>query len=285
VFEPGPSERRAPAASLRFRLGLRPVCSRRAHPFSLSTPVCPRSLALTFLLGCAVLGWATCGPLVAASFGAGIDPVGPAVPVMGILDGLVVAIDPGHGGVDQGFLKEGEVYEGNINLAVSLRLAEILERSGACPVLTRTDEKDVLRPGDLERWGSEIRASLGRRVQIAMDAGADIFISIHCNAFPASVWRGSQTFYMPTAHPGGKELAEAIQTELVRVTSETERMANGREDLFVIREMNAPAVVVELGFLSNPRDYRLLLDPDYQQLLAMAIFFGVCRYVRTVPPV
>jgi len=243
-------------------------------------PVRPGSLALTLLLGLSSLGWLTAGPLVAAALAAGLQPSGPAVPAMGVLEGLVVAIDPGHGGVDQGFLKEGEVYEGDINLAVSLKLAAILERAGACVILTRTDEKDVVRPGDVERWGSEIRASLGRRVEIATEAGADIFLSIHCNSFPSSVWRGSQTFYMPTAHPGGKELAEAIQCELVRVTGETDRTANGREDLFVIREMKAPAVVVELGFLSNPRDYRLLLDQDYQQLLAMAIFFGVCRYTQ-----
>jgi N-acetylmuramoyl-L-alanine amidase len=221
---------------------------------------------------------------VVAAFGAVWLPEGPVVPAAGVLSGLVVVIDPGHGGFDPGVVADSGVVEADLNLAVSLKLRDILVRAGAKVFLTRTEDRDLLQPGDSQRHGSAIRADLIRRVEAVKRAGADLLLSLHCNAFPSSVWRGAQTFYMPGAHPGGRFLAEAIQAELVRVTGETDREPNGRQDIFLIKETDAPAVVVEVGFLSNPRDLALLQDPDYQHLIAMAIFFGVCRFVHQPPP-
>jgi len=116
-----------------------------------------------------------------------------------------------------------------------------------------------------------------------MAARPDVFLSIHCNAFPSSQWRGSQVFYLPSSGAPSRRLAEIIQGELTRVTGETDRLANSRADIFILKKVSVPAVTVELGFLSNPRDLQLLKNRDYQHLLAMAIFFGLCRFLRLVP--
>lgn len=245
------------------------------------SPVGRRVFALSCVIALTAVGWTSSAPLLGAAFGAVVLPEGPAVPVAGILGGLTVAIDPGHGGFDPGVL-EGPVRETDINLAVSLMLRDILERAGAEVVLTRTEDIDLVQPGDEERYGSEARADLKRRLEAAEAAGADLFLSLHCNAFPSPVWRGSQTFYDPESR-AGYLLAEAIQAELVRVTGETDRTPNGRIDSFLLKNAAFPAVIVELGFLSNPRDLELLQDAGYQRLLAMAVFFGICRFVHSSP--
>jgi len=240
-----------------------------------------RTFVVVLVLAAGSVGWLSAGLLTAGALTAWLAPQGSAVPALAVLADLTVVIDPGHGGFDPGMLAEEDgrrIRESDINLAVALRLRDILQRAGARVVMTRTTDTDLVRPGGRPVRQSDIKEDLARRVELARRAGADILLSLHCNSFPSSVWRGSQTFYMEDAHQGGRLLAECIQAELARATGETDRTPNGRLQLYMVKNMDAPAVVVELGFLSNPQDRRLLLDPEYQQLLAMAIFFGLCRY-------
>jgi len=160
-----------------------------------------------------------------------LAPQGSAVPALAVLADLTVVIDPGHGGFDPGMLAEEDgrrIRESDINLAVALRLRDILQRAGARVVMTRTTDTDLVRPGGRPVRQSDIKEDLARRVELARRAGADILLSLHCNSFPSSVWRGSQTFYMEDAHQGGRLLAECIQAELARATGETDRTPNGR---------------------------------------------------------
>jgi len=249
-----------------------------------------RAFAATLMLGVGLAGWLSNAFLLVAAFGAGWLPEAPALPVSDVLFGITVGLDPGHGGWDDGVLlnedQADEVREADINLAVALKLRAILERAGARVALSRATDIDLAQPGDAERYGNEVRAELSRRAEAVLAAGPDLFISIHCNAFPSSQWRGSQVFYIPAGGPASRRLAEVIQGELVRVTGETDRMANRRVDIFLLKKMAeapVPAVTAELGFLSNPRDLQLLKNPDYQHLCAMALFFGICRFVRLAP--
>jgi len=226
-------------------------------------------------------GWLGTGPLLAAAFEASWLPTGSAVPVAGILTGLTVGLDPGHGGFDPGVLvgkgTPGQIRECDINLAISLRLRVLLERAGARVVMSRTGDVDLAQKGE----GSV--EDLTRRAELVTDAGADLFLSIHCNSFPQAVWRGSQTFYTADGPPGSDLLAWLVQEELARVTRETDRSPDGRQELFILKKITVPAVIIEVGFLSNPRDRALLQNPDYQQLLCLAILFGICRFVHHAP--
>lgn len=237
-----------------------------------------RAFGACLCVALAAMGWSASGALLAGAFGAFWLPEGPAMPASSILSGVTITLDPGHGGFDPGVRLDDGGSEADINLAIALKLRAILETAGAAVVMTRTDDSDVLDPGP--EGVARLRHTLRKRVAIATEAGSDILLSLHCNSFPQGVWRGAQAFYMDEAHPGGKALAEAIQGELVRVTRETDRTPNGRVELYLCKNMDAPTVIVELGFLSNPRDLSLLRSQDYQHLIAMAVFFGICRFVE-----
>lgn len=234
----------------------------------------------TIVVAAASLGWSTTWLTLAGAFGAFWLPEDQAIPAASVLAGLTITVDPGHGGFDPGVRLADGGTEAEINLAVSLKLRDFLELAGATVVMTRIDDSDVLDPGP--EGVARLRHTLRKRVDLAMEAGSDLLLSLHCNSFPQSVWRGAQVFYMEDAHPGGHALAEAIQSELIRVTRETDRTPNGRVELYLCKHMDAPTVIVELGFLSNPRDLSLLRSDDYQHVMAMAVFFGVCRFVEQV---
>ncbi|HBT46711.1 MAG TPA: cell wall hydrolase [Peptococcaceae bacterium] len=181
--------------------------------------------------------------------------------------GQVVVVDPGHGGIDVGARGPGGTKESEIVLAISRHLAEFLQQGGARVFLTRQDDNvSVGESGD----------DLVERVRLAQRVKADLFISVHANAFDDREY-GAQVFYDPASQEGRK-LAEAVQAEIRRLLKNTEREALGL-DAFVLRTQEIPAVIVEVGFLSNPREEKLLADPSYQREMAFAIYAGIARYL------
>ncbi|MBC7325886.1 MAG: N-acetylmuramoyl-L-alanine amidase [Moorella sp. (in: Bacteria)] len=184
-----------------------------------------------------------------------------------VLADQVVVVDPGHGGIDSGAIGPGGTPEDRVNLAISQRLAEFLSQGGAHVFLTRQDEN--VREG-------ESGDDLVERVRLAGRVGADLFISIHCNAFDRRE-RGAQLFYDPQS-PEGKKLAEAIQEGIRRRLGNTERVPLSI-DAFVLRSQEIPAVIVEVGFISNPQEEKLLADHHYQRQMAFAIYAGIVDYL------
>lgn len=202
----------------------------------------------------------------------------------GGLQGRVVAIDPGHGGIDPGAIGPYGVNEDTINLAVSLRLARLLEGAGAIVVLTRTGDTD--RAGATEGGpAARKRVDLRARVALINAAGPAVVLSVHTNHFRSPSAHGAQVFYsVKGARPSAAErvkraeslaLARILQDQLARQTGETRRAVSEHIDHFLLTHTLAPGVTIELGFLSNPREARLLADPAYQQRLAQAIFSGL----------
>jgi N-acetylmuramoyl-L-alanine amidase len=247
----------------------------------------PASWGLILVLAISLGGWVVCSESLVAGFGAAWLPAPRHLPAALIMDGLVIGLDPGHGGFDPGVILSeamgGPIRECDLNLAICLSLKGILERAGATVIMSRTGDVDLVQPGDAESSGSVIRAELGRRAEVIMAGRPALVVSVHCNAFTQAQYRGSQCFYLEDGHPGSRGLAEAIQGELIRVTGETDRLANRRQGIFLLRRISVPATTVELGFLSNPDDLRLLRRPEYQELCAMAVFFGICRFIRLPP--
>ena len=180
---------------------------------------------------------------------------------------MKICIDPGHGGKDPGAIGLSGTYEKNIALAVSKKLAAHL--SPACRVvMTRTDDR---------RLGTNQKADLSARTTIANREQANLFVSIHCNSAASAGANGIETFALA---PGGQgeKLARSIQTELIRETGLTDRgvkFANYR----VLRDTAMPAVLVELGFINNPAEEKLLRDPAWQEKAARAIAIGIMSHV------
>lgn len=101
-------------------------------------------------------------------------------------------------------------------------------------------------------------------------------ISLHLNATPSGKNTGAETFYHFQSEPG-KMLAETIQQELIKVPGMNRRIAKPGE-FYLIKNSPMPAVIVELGYISNPKEFAKLQQPWYQDQLAQAVAKGVANY-------
>jgi len=118
-----------------------------------------------------------------------------------VLEGMTIAIDPGHGGIDVGTSYK-DIYEKDINLKISLYLKEELEKYGANIIMTRIGDYDLSYPNASYRKKSDFN----NRIKIINENNTNLFISIHQNYYNDSKYYGTQIFYK-----GNKELAEYIQ--------------------------------------------------------------------------
>jgi N-acetylmuramoyl-L-alanine amidase len=171
-------------------------------------------------------------------------------------------IDPGHGGTDPGAVKDG-VYEKDINLDIALRLRQLLDASGARTVMTRSDDSSV---------------QLSERSRVANEAVPDAIISIHCNSTTWDIFpSGTESYYFNTV-PYSQELAALVHTCVVRELQLMDRKVR-RGDYHMVRETSAPAVLVEVGFMSNGVDLQKLRDPEFRQKAATGMFKGLSMYL------
>ena len=185
----------------------------------------------------------------------------------------VVVIDAGHGGVDPGAVGKSKVLEKDVTLAVAKRLQTLVQQSGAKTIMVREDDSDL---GTSQGLLKRKREDLAQRIQLAMDAQEDVYLSIHANSFPDAKLTGAQTFYHSDS-PEGKLLAQSIQQEMNSMTN-GKRVAKGNQDIYVLKKAHQAAVTVELGFLSNLEEEKLLTTPEYQEKLAIAIYQGLSVY-------
>jgi len=179
---------------------------------------------------------------------------------------MKICIDPGHGGTQPGAAGYSGTLEKYITLAVSLKLRQILINEGFDVVMTRDTDKDV-RTADEP---NELQA----RCDVANKAKADLFVSIHCNAAADNTAHGTETWYINKDLGRSKRLAECIQTELVKQINRTNRGIK-EGNYYVTRYTHMPAVLVELAFISNKEEERLLKDDKFQQKCALGIANGI----------
>ncbi|MCL6478431.1 MAG: N-acetylmuramoyl-L-alanine amidase [Peptococcaceae bacterium] len=196
------------------------------------------------------------------------------------LKGKIVVVDPGHGGYDPGAVR-GEVYEKHINLQIALKLKKTLEEKGAVVILTRDGDYNLAIVG-LHKNEAH-RYDLSKRLEIANNSKASLFISIHVNCICQSNHGGAEVFYYPESETG-KLLAECIQAELRTIPGIQKRIAK-TSDCYVLRNARIPAALVEVGYLSNPDERKKILQSEYQTILAEKISRGILKYMSSVTSV
>lgn len=191
-----------------------------------------------------------------------------------IFKNKTVAIDPGHGGGDPGAVGVSGSLEKDINLRLSIYLQKYLEKNGATVVLTRSEDKAL----------SEVKKEdLDARAEIVAQAKADIFISMQCNAIPDQSCQGAQVFFYPESTKG-ESLASAVQSQLWEETDQVKkREAQTISAPYILKAVDIPAIIVEAGFLSNPEEEAMLLDPEYQKKVAKAVYNGIFNYYKDAP--
>lgn len=197
------------------------------------------------------------------------------------LKGKKVVLDPGHGGEETGAVGPNGVAEKRVNLAVALRLKPLLEAAGAEVIMTRTEDARVLTPAEAERLTSyqeRTQADLAARSALANRLEADLVLSIHANGGPPGDG-GIEVFWaVPNLNAAQSlRLAGLAQTELVGALGLADRGVKQRP-FNVIRYSEAPAVLVELGFMTNPAEEELLLSDWGQQRSAEALLRAVRQY-------
>jgi N-acetylmuramoyl-L-alanine amidase len=186
----------------------------------------------------------------------------------------VIAVDAGHGGFDPG-AKRNSITEDKITLAISKLLQKNLSEVGSLVVMIREDDKDLSDASFSGSLRERKRQDLSRRAEKANQAQAKLYVSIHVNADPSPRWRGAQVFYDASSEEG-KQAAVAIQEELTRILGNTKRKALPG-NYYITQKTEMPAVIVEVGFISNPEECKLLMDPDYQAKVAYAIYAGIAK--------
>lgn len=175
-----------------------------------------------------------------------------------------VVIDAGHGGEDVGATGASGQYEKNFTLSVAKKVSKLLEQNPHIQVyMTRSDD-------------SFISQESRHRPIYANDLNADLFLSIHANTFTDSSVSGTETFYY---HPYSLKFAEIMQKNLVQATGFKDRGVK-KEDLFVIKDTTMPAVLLEIGYLTNPQDESQMWTEDFQDRVATAIVDGIKEYSR-----
>lgn len=173
-----------------------------------------------------------------------------------------VIIDPGHGGDDPGTIGIGGLQEKDLVLPISLDVAEILRKQGIEVIMTRDNDNFI---------------SLEGRTNLANDLNADLFVSIHANAINLSRpdVNGLETYY----YKSGRRLAEVIHWSILNGVNIDNRGIR-RARFFVLRHSIAPAVLVEVGFLTGEVDASRLKNPDHRRQMAEAISRGIIEYIK-----
>ena len=145
---------------------------------------------------------------------------------------------------------------------------------GFKPILTRYTEDDL---SEDDRKAHD----LIKRKQIILKNDPEIFISIHLNSFPVGKYFGAQVFY-ENSNEEGKKLASFVQNELKYMPN---GMINKRLpkpiDVYILRNLKIPAILVECGFMSNKMELSLLQTKEYQDWLSYSILKGVLNYLST----
>ena len=196
------------------------------------------------------------------------------LPFTSAISGKKIVIDAGHGGIDPGTRSKTGLLEKEINLDIALKIKRRLSMVGVYCVMIRETDRDFSDSG--EDFATKKRRDLSYRTRIANQSGADLYLAIHANSFPQSIYQGAQTFY-EKSDPSSKRLAEAVQYHLVKELGPNRRRAKAG-DFRVLNDTEMPGVMIEVGFLSNPEEAELLKDEAYRGRIAKAIFHGVVDY-------
>jgi N-acetylmuramoyl-L-alanine amidase len=200
----------------------------------------------------------------------GIKPILPVLPkkvkpaekTRPVISGKTIVIDAGHGGKDPGATSSYGYEEKTVNLNVALQIAQILRDKGLRVIMTRNGDEFI---------------ELEERAAIANRNRADIFISIHADSCATSSKNGFTLYVERSSSSASTSLANAIDRRM----AQTGISSNGvsKADYRVLTHTGCPAVLIELGYLSNYWEAKQLINKDIQKKLAYAITDGITDYI------
>ena len=189
----------------------------------------------------------------------------------GGISGKIIVLDPGHGGSDPGAIGPTGLQEKQVTLPIAEYLKSILEAKGAKVILTRTTDVDVYGPH--ASGVDELQA----RVNVANGNQADAFISIHINSFSNPNVGGIATYYFDGSEQS-KKLASSVQEQIAEHSGFNGDRGIQPGNLYVLRHSLMPSILVELGFISNPKEESHLKESSTRQEFANELAKGLEVY-------
>ena len=188
------------------------------------------------------------------------------------LKGKKIAIDPGHGGSDAGAIGPSGLMEKTVTLEIGLALRDILESYGAEVVMTRETDTEVHEKGSKATANEELQA----RVDIANESKSDIFISIHIDSFSNDTAHGTTGYYDSESKHGYK-LADAIRSDLIDQIGTASRGTQPCR-FYVVTHSDMTATLIEVAFISNIEEEKMLGSEEGVMLSAYGIADGICDF-------
>lgn len=187
-----------------------------------------------------------------------------------------VIIDAGHGGVDGGATSCTGVLESKLNLEIAIRLNDLMHLIGLNTKMIRsTDISVYTKEGSI---AAKKVSDLKNRVKIVNETNDAILISIHQNHFTDNRYSGAQVFY--GFNENSRTLAKALQDAFAaNVNKDNKRKAKKAVGVYLLQNVNCPAVLVECGFISNQTEESLLRDSTYQKKLCSVIAVTTSQYL------
>ena len=188
-----------------------------------------------------------------------------------------IMLDAGHGGYDPGCISEKGATEKKIALDVTMQAGKILEEKGIEVEYTRTSDKIP--------WESDNAADLIERSEMANKKKVELFVSIHANFSdidPENV-RGNEVWYSEK-NKGSKKAAQLVLDSLAeaKYTDNRGLHSDSETPISVLYYNHMPSILVELGFLSNPEDEKVMTSKEGQKKLANALAEGILDYIETL---
>ncbi len=189
------------------------------------------------------------------------------------LKGRSITIDPGHGGCDSGAIGPSGVMEKDLALRISLELRKLLEEEGATVYMTRTKDIEVSPKREKATDIEELQA----RCDIANRKKSDIFISIHMDSFTSPTAHGTTGYYYIDGSKKSYRLADKVRAALIDQIG-TESRGTQTCRFYVVRHTDMPATLVEVAFISNPKEEKLISSKEGIKKAAQGIADGIADY-------
>lgn len=189
---------------------------------------------------------------------------------------VTIVVDAGHGGIDPGKVGINNALEKDVNLAIALKLERNLKENGVHVIMTRTDDNGLYNANDNNKKVCDMK----KRLSIIEEANPTLAVSIHQNSYPDPSVSGVQVFYYKDSVKG-KAAAEIMQTQLIKsLKPSKERVAKDNNSYYLLKKTSVPIMIVECAFMSNPVEAELLVNEDYQERVAWAIYMGIMQVVN-----
>ncbi len=189
-----------------------------------------------------------------------------------------IVIDAGHGGIDGGATSCTGVLESQINLEIAKRLNDLFQFLGYNTRMIRTTDTSIHTQGNT--IAAQKISDLKERVKIGNETPGSLYLSIHQNTFSDSRYGGAQVFYGESKE--GHELAVLLQSKFLEtVNPDSHRSVKHSNGVYLMENLTCPAVLIECGFLSNPKEEAQLRDNEYQKKFSAVIASVVSNFISS----